>query len=277
MIIIGERLNTSRKAVRAAVTARDADAIAAETRRQLDAGAHVIDVNAGGDPENETADLLWMIAGALGAAPASLCLDSSAPSTLRAALDEILKLRPDAPNRPGGVPWVMINSISGEDERYRGVLPLLKEYNAAAVALCLDDEGMPDNREKRAAAGLKLLERLDADGVPPGRVWLDPLVVPVGVNPAAGADLLGAIRDIRARAPEARFVCGVSNVSFGLPDRALLNRTFLAMAIEAGLDAVIADPLNDELMRTIHAAEALTGRDEFCAEYIQDYRRRTAR
>ncbi|MFH1538601.1 MAG: dihydropteroate synthase [bacterium] len=276
MMIIGERINASRKSVREAVAGRDGGAIADVARRQVECGAAMLDVNAGGDPERETEDLVWLVGRVLEAVRAPLCLDSSSPETLRAGIEEVLRVVPEgAGGFGGGAPWVLVNSVSGEEERYSGILPLLKEYDVSVIGLCLGDEGMPESAEARVGAAVSLVERLAGDGVAEERIFLDPLVVPVGVNPAGGMDLLAAMRAIRERLPGVKLVCGLSNVSYGLPDRALLNRTFLAMAAAAGLGAVIADPLNEEMMKAIRASLALTGRDEFCAGYIRDYRRRT--
>lgn len=276
MLIIGERINTSRKGVEAAVAGRDGEKIGAEARRQAEAGAAVLDVNAGGDPDRETEDLVWLVGRVLEAVRAPLCLDSSSPEALRAGIEEVLRVVPDgAAGFEGEAPWLLINSISGEEERYAGILPLVREYGAGVIGLCMGDEGIPEDAAERIEAAARLVGRLEGDGVEAERIFLDPLVVPVGVNPGGGADFLEAIRVIRERLPGVRVVCGLSNVSYGLPDRALLNRTFLAMSVAAGLDAVIVDPLNEEMMKVIRASLALAGRDEFCAGYIEDYRRRS--
>ncbi|MEW5945577.1 MAG: dihydropteroate synthase [bacterium] len=284
MLIIGERINATRKSIREAILERDAGKIAAEAVAQVKSGAQALDVNAGFDPETETGNLLWLVGTVLDAARVTLCLDSTSPEALDAAL-EACRARESADAayrngssgaRSGGndARRVIINSISGETGRYSAVIPLVREHGASVIALCMDDGGMPADGEKRVRAGTALVERLLGDGVPPGDIFLDPLVVPVGVNPSGGKDALDSIGRLKSAFPDVKVVLGASNVSFGMPRRSALNAAFVAMAALAGADAAIVDPLDDALMSVLKAALALAGRDPFCAGYIEHFRKR---
>ncbi len=259
MIIVGERLNTSRKRPAAIVAARDAGALVAEAATQKEAGSDYIDVNAGTFTENEPETLRWMVTTIQAELPVPLCLDSSSPRALEEAL----------PVHKGKA---LVNSITAERARYSAVLPLVKEHGAAVVALCLDDAGMPSTGEEAFAKGSRLVGNLLAAGVPAGDIYVDPLVRPCSVDPKAGQAVVSAITRLMAEYPGIHTICGLSNISFGLPQRRLLNQAFLVSAITAGLDAVILDPLDRRLMSLALAAEALLARDPYCRRYIQAYR-----
>ncbi|MCL6450893.1 MAG: dihydropteroate synthase [Acetobacteraceae bacterium] len=259
MLIVGERLNTSRKAVAAWVTSRDAAAVSAEARRQVEAGADCIDVNAGTALGQEPEALRWLVTVVQGAVEAPLCLDSANPAAIREALSA----------HRGKA---LINSITGERARFEGLLPLVKEHGCGVVALCMDEAGLPASAQDAVAKGSRLVERLLSEGVPPSDIYVDPLVRPISVDPVAGPSVLEAIRALKQRFPGVRTICGLTNVSFGLPLRRLLNRAFLVAAMAAGLDAAILDPLDARLMALMRAAEAVLGLDRHCARYLKAYR-----
>lgn len=259
MIVVGERLNTSRKGPAAMVAARDADAVVAEAVAQKEAGSDYIDVNAGTFTDREPELLKWMVTTVQEALPVPLCLDSSNPEAIREALT-VHKGK------------ALVNSITAERARYSALLPLVKEYGCAVVALCLDDQGMPTTGEDAFVKGRKLVEDLLADGVPAGDIYVDPLVRPCSVDPKAGQAVVSAISRFMAQYPGIHTICGLSNISFGLPQRRLLNQAFLVSAITAGLDAVILDPLDRRLMGLLLASEAVLAKDAYCRRYIQAYR-----
>lgn len=259
MLIIGERINTSRKFIEPAVVARNAEFIQNEARQQFAAGATHIDVNAGTLVNDEPLALAWLVETVQAAVDAPLCIDSPNPAALEAGL----KLHRGK---------AIINSITGEKERYRNILPLVKEYGAGVVALAMDDSGMPRDAEGRIRVASALIEQLTADGVPLEDIYIDPLVQPVSTSPELGAAVLETIREIMRRYPGVHTICGLSNISYGLPQRKLLNRTFFVMCMEAGLDAVILDPLDREMMACLYASQALLNKDEFCMQYIQAHR-----
>lgn len=259
LLIVGERINASRKGVAELISRRDAEAVLREATRQREAGADYIDVNAGTLMGGEPEALRWLVTTIQGVLDVPLCLDSPSAAAMAAAL-EVHRGK------------ALLNSITAERERFHSVLPLVKEYGCAVVALCLDDAGMPSSAEQAVAKGCRLVEDLLAAGVPAGDIYVDPLVRPVSTDPRAGMAVLEAIRFLREKYPGVHTICGLSNISFGLPERRLLNRAFLVAAMTAGLDAVILDPLDRPLMSLLRAAEAVLGRDPYCGRYLRAYR-----
>ncbi|MHB9150334.1 MAG: dihydropteroate synthase [Thermoleophilia bacterium] len=260
MLVIGERINTTRAGLHDAVEAREAGPLTAEALAQRDAGAHLLDVNCGSVKEADEPDALaWLVQTVQEAVDLPLCIDSANPAALAAGL-AVHKGRP------------FINSISGESGRYRAVLPLVIEYQASVVALGMDDRGIPGDRERSIEVGAALVERLVNDGVPLENVYFDPLVRSLSTSPTSIPESLELIEQMGCRLPGLHFVSGLSNVSYGLPERRHVNRAFAVLGIASGLDAMIVDPLDQTLMALIYAAEALAGRDRFCLEYIKAYK-----
>lgn len=256
MLIIGERINSTRRAIAPAVREQDAALIWEEARKQAEAGAHALDCNAATvGREEEPERLSWLVEIVQEATGLPAALDSPNPDAIAAAL---------AVHR--GTP--IINSISGEQEKLARLLPLAREHHARVIALCTDDEGIPRTGDDRVRIGTRLMEALTAGGIPETEIILDPLLVPIGVDTESGACTLQAIGELRRRFPHTRIGVGLSNVSYGLPERRWLNRAMLVLAMGAGLDAVICDPTDRELIALLRAANALLGRDEFCAEYL---------
>jgi len=258
MLIIGERINATRKRVREAVLAGDDGWIRAEARRQALAGADMIDVN-GGVAGREPEILRWLVGIVQEEVDAPLCLDSADPISLRQALP--LCRRP-----------AMINSITGEESRFQALLPLVLEFKAKVIALCMSGAAPPAGVEERVATAVRLVEMLTAAGVAPEDIYVDPCVFPISTGSEHGPALLDAVTRIRAVYPEVHLSAGVSNVSFGMPARRLLNDTFLIMLIARGLDAAIIDPCDEGVVARILAAEALAGRDDYCAHFLKAYR-----
>lgn len=260
MLIIGEKINTTRKGMEQAVRDRNADAIREEAIRQAQAGAHILDVNCGTLPtEAEPEALSWLVQTVQSAVDLPLCVDSPNPSALAAGL-AVHKGKP------------MINSISGEKPRYAGVLPLVKQYQASVVALGMDDRGIPQNKNRALEVGVALVNNLVADGVPLNTIYFDPLVRSLATSPGAVLDTLDVMKEMSSRFPGLHFVSGLSNVSFGLPERKHLNRAFVVLSVASGLDAVIMDPLDVTMVAQIYAAEALMNKDRFCRKYIEAFR-----
>ena len=258
--IIGERINMTRKRIREEVWKRNAGYIAREAKRQEDAGATHIDVNAGGDPSKEIEDMKWLTEVIKDATELPLVFDSSLPEALRAGLDIC--------NRPGTI----INSITGEEERVEGILPLVVEYNTGVVCLTMDDSGMPEDFEGRMRITREIVALLDGKGVETGRAYFDHLVRPASTNPGQARSILDAIATTKREFPDAHICLGLSNISFGLPARNNLNRAFLAMLIAAGCDGAIIDPCEEGMMNTLLSARAVMGFDEYCMEYLQAHR-----
>jgi 5-methyltetrahydrofolate--homocysteine methyltransferase len=166
----------------------------------------------------------------------------------------------------------MVNSITAEAERYAKLIPLIQEHKPNIVALCMDDRGVPESREDRIRVASELIGRLTNDGVPMGDIYIDPVVTPVSTNVRYGVAVLEAIEAIMKEFPEVHTICGLSNVSYGLPHRKQLNQTFLVMAVTKGLDAVILDPCDHRIMANLITTTTLLGKDEFCMNYLTAFR-----
>jgi len=259
MIIVGERINGTGRRVREAVTARNTTLIAQEAVRQTEAGAHYIDVNAGTDPEREPDDMVWLVQTVQSVTERPLCVDSPNPEALRAGLHAH---RGQA----------LVNSASAEEGRLSTVLALAKEFDARVVGLTLDDSGLPKTAQQRVDIARRLGEAAAAVGLQQSDLFIDPLARAIGLENDQGIAFLEAIAGIRMALPDAHVICGLSNISFQMPARKLLNRTFLAMAMARGLDAAILDPLDQSLMAVACAGEVLLGRDDMCVEYIRAFR-----
>jgi len=257
--IIGEKINGTRERVGKAVVDRDAAYIQSLATRQAEAGAHRIDVNAGTRPDREPDDLSWLVETVQAVTDLPLCLDSANPPALAAAL-AVTRTAP------------LINSISGEPGRLSGVLPLARDHGCPVIALALDDTGIPADAGQRMAVIRRLLEATREAGVKDSEVFVDPLVMAVSTAERAGLVALETIAAVRAEFPDAHITAGLSNVSFGLPARHLVNRTFLALAVAAGMDSAIADPLDRELMAALKATQLVLGRDRHCLAYTRAYR-----
>ena len=255
MLIIGELINSTRKQIRKAVEEKDAAYIQDLAKRQAAAGANWIDVNAGAFPTDEVEKLRWLISIIRQATEAPLSIDSPRPEAVEAGLAM-------AGNEP------FLNSISAESERYKALIPLVRKYRTRVVALSLDDGGMTDDKGKVWEVADGLIKRLEDDGVPPDHIFVDPLIRPVSTNGDYGMGALWVVEKITAAHPQVHKTCGLSNVSYGLPKRKLVNQVFVAMAIAKGMDSAIIDPLDQRMMANIAVAEALAGKDQFCMNYI---------
>ncbi len=258
MIIVGEKLNTSRKSIEEAVRKRDAVFITKVAREQAEAGAHYIDVNAGTFLDQEVDCLCWLVETIQNEVALPLCLDSPNPKALYEAM-----------KRHKGEP--MINSISLEEDRFQAILPIITSQSCRIVALCMGKTAMPTTMEERVQVGSELIEKLTGEGIPLEKIYVDPLVQPVSVNTSLGIATLGAINKIMNDFPGVNTICGISNISFGLPERRLINRSFLALGMSYGLSAVILDPTDQQLMATLITVEMLLGRDEYCGNFIDAY------
>jgi len=259
MIIVGELINASRKAIARAIENRDAAAVRQVAKDQAAAGADYIDVNAGTFVEREAEYLSWLTVTVQQAVDGPCSLDSPDPAALEAAL---------AVHRGPA----MINSISLEKKRYDRLLPIVAGTDLKVVALCMSDEGLPQTVEDRLKIADRLVNGLTRSRVPVENIHVDPLVQPVSVDNRFGVEFMVAVERITAAFPGIHTMCGLSNVSFGLPNRRFLNQTFMAMAIARGLDGAMVDPLDRRLMGIIVAAEALAGRDTYCMRYLRAHR-----
>ncbi len=262
MLVIAERINATRKRIARAMAERDAGLLAREARLQAKAGATFIDVNAGSNPAREADNLKWAVEVVQQSTDLPLCLDSSNPDVLRQGLELI---EGDA---------VMLNSVTAEEDRMAQVLPLAAESGALLVALTMDGRGLPASAERRVEITAKLVEAAEHAGIARERLYVDPCVQPISTGAEQGIAVVSAVFRIMGAFEGVHTTCGLSNISFGLPNRNLINRTYLACLVMAGLDSAICDPTAEGLMESVRAAEALAGRDGFCMNYIRAMRGR---
>jgi 5-methyltetrahydrofolate--homocysteine methyltransferase len=240
------------------VEAQNVDFISAVAREQAEAGARYIDVNAGTFLDKEVDYLCWLVQVVQKAVDLPLCLDSPNPE----ALAEAIKHHKGEP---------MINSISLEKERFQALLPVVTDHPCRIVALCMAETSMPTTVEERVQVGAQLINELTNNGISLEKIYVDPLVQPISVDTGMGTAVLGAIQSIMNDFPGVNTICGLSNISFGLPMRKTINRNFLALCMTSGLSAAILDPTDQELMATLLSTDMLLGRDEYCESFINAY------
>ncbi|MCM0758191.1 methyltetrahydrofolate cobalamin methyltransferase [Sporomusa sphaeroides DSM 2875] len=261
LLIVGELINASRKLIQTAIKEANSAYIQQVAAEQFAAGAHYIDVNAGVFVGEEAEYLKWLVTSVQHAVNAPCCIDSPDPKAIEVALSV-----------HQGIP--MLNSISLEKERYDVFLPLVAGTDFKVVALCMSDEGMPETAAARVKIADKLINELTKNGVAIDNIYVDPLVQPLSTSDIYGVEFLKAVETIMTAYPGVHTMCGLSNISFGLPERRFLNRTFGIMAIDRGLDGMITNPLDKEFMASVIAAEALRGKDEYCGKYLAAYRKK---
>jgi len=259
MIIIGELINASRKAVHEAIEKQDSRYIQQIAREQAKSGADYIDLNAGAFLDEEPGYLKWLVRTVQAAVDQPCAIDSPNPEAIEAALSV-----------HQGTP--VINSISLEKGRYEKLLTILAGTDLKVIALSMSDKGMPETVDDRVKIADKLVNGLIQSGIPVENIFVDPLVQPISVSSTFGREFLKSIEKIVAEFPGIHTACGLSNISYGLPARKLINQTFIVMAIANGLDCAIVNPLDKRIMANIMTAEALMGKDEFCVNYLKAYR-----
>lgn len=256
--VIGERINpTGKSALKEALKNGDLAYLENEAVRQVKAGAEILDLNVGLPGIDEKAMMLEAMRRVSKVTDAPLQIDSADPEVLEAAA-RVCRGKP------------LLNSVNGKQNVMDAVFPIAKKYGASLIALTLDDAGLPESAPQRIAIAARILEEAARYGIGPERILVDCLTLTVSAQQEAGRDTLAAIQAVK-ECFGVKTTLGASNVSFGLPERKLLNRTFLGMALAAGLDAPITDPLVDEYMDTIRAFEALSGRDADSRDYIARY------
>ena len=258
MLIIGESINASIKSVAEAISKRDEGFIADLARRQSDAGADMLDVNAGTGMRDELEDLLWLVRTIQKTVEIPLVLDSSNPEVLVSAY-------PECRQRP------MLSSLTLEPHCQEVLLPFIKEHDCLVLGMCVGT-GMPATAQEVLELAKRLISVTGTAGLKPENLYIDTAVMAVSASSGAGLKVLEAIRLLKEYQPLVHAVCAVSNVSFGLPGRRLLNRTFLPMLAAAGADAFIVDARDKELMASTIATNALLGKDDYCMNFMKAYR-----
>lgn len=258
-VLIGERINPSgKKKLAEALKAGNLDIVRKEAKAQAEAGADILDVNVSTFGVNEVALLPEAVQAVMDTVDIPLCLDSANAEALEAAL-KVYKGKP------------LINSVTGEEKSLTKVLPLVKKYGAAVVGLVQDDEGIPHDSKRRLAIAGKIVKRAEAAGIPRDDIIIDCLSLAVGADMTAGTAILDAARQIKKELG-VNLTLAVSNISFGLPDRDLLNNAFVAMAIAAGVTCVIADV--NKVRPAVLAADLILAHDKYARRYTESYRQR---
>jgi 5-methyltetrahydrofolate--homocysteine methyltransferase len=257
--VIGERINTSRKLVQAAVADRNAQYIIDDVTKQQEAGAAFIDVNAGARIGHEEEDMKWLLETIQPIAKVPLSLDSPDPAILEMAFAMVEKTP-------------MINSISLEKERFDNMIPFLNGKDCKVIALCMDDGGMPTASDDIVSRAKTLVAELNKIGIPTANIYVDPLVQPISTDATKGVMVLDAVRAIKVEFPEVHITGGLSNISYGLPQRHIINRTFVTLMMSSGMDSAIIDPLDKKIMATIKTADMLLGHDNYCMNYLKGVR-----
>jgi len=258
MIIIGERINATRKTIASAIEKKDKEFIKKEVSLQIKYGANFLDLNAGLGKGREKEDLLWLVNTVQEIDIYPLSLDSSDPEVLDFCLPAVKSSEK------------MINSINGEEKKIKNILPIIKKYSASKIVLLtMDDNGIPATAEKRVEIAEKMINLLLENNVKIENIFVDCLVQPISVDIKNGIIFLSALKKLKTKFPEVKTTCGLSNVSFGLPKRKIINKYFLALAIYEGLDSAIVDPSNEGICEAISSSEVLAGKDEFCLNYIK--------
>jgi 5-methyltetrahydrofolate--homocysteine methyltransferase len=257
--VIGERINpTGRKKLAAEMAAGDFSTVETDTLAQVAAGATMLDVNAGIPLADEPAILAESIKLVQSLTDLPLSIDSSIVAALEAGL-AVYQGRP------------LVNSVTGEEDRLEVVLPLIKKYDCAVVAISNDETGISEDPDVRFEVAKKIVERAQDHGIKPADVVVDPLVMPIGALATAGRAAFHLIRRLREEL-KVNTTCGASNVSFGLPNRHGMNAAFLSMAIGAGMTSAIMNPLHAEEMTAVKGADVLMNHDPDCRTWLKSFR-----
>lgn len=266
MLIIGENINGTIPSAKKAILERDNTFIIESAKRQAEAGADIIDINVGtgeGTAEDEIRSMKWAVELVMDAVECRLCIDSDNPEVLEAGLTA-------AGPRAG-----IINSVKGSESSLNKVLPMARDLALPVIGLTMDDSGIPKSAEERVAIAGRIIEKASSEGIPHENIYIDPLVMPVSTDISQGAVTLETVRRLKTEFRGVRNVLAVSNVSFGLPKRSLINGSLISMASYLGADAVIINPLHRSLIAAVLAANTLLGRDRHCRKYTRAARKET--
>jgi 5-methyltetrahydrofolate--homocysteine methyltransferase len=258
-VIIGERINpTGRKILAAEMLAGDFSRVESDARAQVEAGAHMLDVNAGIPLADEPAILARAIQLVQSITDVPLSIDSSIVAALEAGL-KVYKGK------------ALVNSVTGEEERLESVLPLIKKYGAAVVAISNDETGISEDPDVRFEVAKRIVHRALDYGIPACDIVVDPLVMPIGAINRAAVQVMHLLHRLKTEL-KVNTTCGASNISFGLPRRNGINAAFLTMAIGSGMTSAITNPLHPEVVEAVLGADVMMGHDPDCARWIRKFR-----
>jgi cobalamin-dependent methionine synthase I len=259
MLIIGDRIDATRKYIAQAVLTENRDFIQSEAKDQAVSGADYINLNAAIFGDDEAERLRWMIEVVQEVTDIPLCIDSPNPAVIE-------KVLPFVKKRP------MINAITLDAARVDPLLRLVIEHGAKVIASCQAEDRTAVTTEDKVEIAGRLIRRITDAGVKPNDLYLDPLVYSLSTNAKAARATLGAIEQVMQKFSGVHTICCLSTVSYGLPARNLLNRTFLAAAMERGLDSAIIDPTDSKLYAVVVAGRLICGREECGMSYIRAFR-----
>lgn len=261
MIIIGEKINGTIPGIKKAIETKDAELIKMQAIRQVEAGADYLDICAGTHPDIEIETLIWLISIVQEAVDKPLCIDSSNPLAIEAAMKYVKK--------PG-----IVNSVSGEGQKCEILYPLIKGTDWKVIVLACDGQGIPKETKSRIDIAVKLVEKSLAYGLRLDDILLDPLVLALATDSNAAMTFVETLKKIKGIYPGLKTTAGLSNISYGLPLRRALNRHFLTLVLHYGMDSAILDPCDRGLIAALLASEALLGRDRHSLEYSDAYRKK---
>ena len=256
MIFIGERINTGFKDIKQAVMEKDPKAIHAWAKKQTDAGATFLDVNLGA-VSSKPEDMIWMIEQVQAAVETPICVDTNKPAILVEAIKAC---------KPG----TLINSTTAAEDKLNAMMPIAAEHNAAIIAIVMDEAGAPKNADKRVENAGKIIEKAMELGIELENIYLDPIVMPLKFMQEQAKEILEALRQFQLFSdPPPHVVCGLSNISNGTTHKSLINRIFLAMAINNGMDAAICDVMDSALVNAAKTAELVMNKEIYADAYVR--------
>ena len=262
MLIIGEKINSSRKDIKEMVKNKNKEFIQELAQKQVEGGAQMLDLNIGTIRKGEPEDMKWLIKTVQEAVDVPLCIDSPNHEAIEAGL-EVYDWRKGK---------ALINSVTAEREKMELIFPLVKKYKCSVVALTMDERGIPQDSKERFKIADELIRALTNKGIPMEDIYIDPLTLPVSANIQNSNTVLETLKRIKDLHPEVKTIIGLSNISYGLPERKLVNQSFVVLAVASGLDAVILDSTDQKIMALIKATNLLLGKDEFCGQYLKAFR-----
>jgi cobalamin-dependent methionine synthase I len=260
MLVVGELINSTRKKIKEAMANRDAAYLKDLAKRQDEAGADFIDVNAGAFVDDEMEVLKWALEEVMSVTEKPIAVDSPRGEAIKMGLELHRNGKP------------MLNSITKESERWKEVFPVAMEHDCMVLGLCIDDSGIPEEADKRVQIADGIINDLVKAGKNIEDIAIDPLTTPLSVNTNYGILVLDTIKGVKKNFPEVKLITGLSNISYGLPARKQVNRAFVVTCMVNGLDGALIDPLDTTMMSLIRATEALMNKDPFCSNYLKAFR-----
>ena len=262
MLIIGEKINSSRKDIKNMVEGKNKEFIQELAQKQVEGGAQMLDLNIGTIRKGEPEDMKWLVKTVQEAVDIPLCIDSPNHEAIKAGLEVYDWDKGKA----------LINSVTAEREKLELIFPLVKKYKCSVVALTMDERGIPQDAKERFTIADGLIRKLTNESIPIEDIYIDPLTLPVSANIQNSNIVLETLKRIKDSHPEVKTIIGLSNISYGLPERRLINQGFVVLAVACGLDAVILDSTDQKIMALIEATNLLLGKDEFCGQYLKAFR-----